>query len=155
MSTADFFEKTLDDGPPRDRYGRPMLFPRGHDPACPECAGKDSLFQPHRRWYTRSSSLSDMLADFGHIQKWRMRYLARSMGYNRDLAMLAAAGALVGAAWGGAVLRSLLLPDVEWRTPVLDLRLALFTVGIAVAAGLIAAIVPAVQSGRQVYVSKP
>ena len=64
------------------------------------------------------------------------------------LAMLAAAGALVGAAWGGAVLRSLLLPDIEWRTPVLDLRLAMFTVGIAVAAGLIAAIVPAVQSGR-------
>lgn len=91
MSTEDFFAKTQDDGPPRDRYGRPLLFPRGHDPECPECKGKDAMFQPHRRWYTRSSSLSDMLADFGHIQKWRMRYLARSMGYNRDLAMLAAA----------------------------------------------------------------
>lgn len=64
------------------------------------------------------------------------------------LAVLAGAGALLAAAWGGAALRTLLLPDVEWRTPVLDLRLTLFTIAVALAAGLIAAIVPAFQSAR-------
>lgn len=85
----DFFE--LPDGPPRDQYGRPLLMPAGHDPECPDCKGLPALQQPHRQWYTRSSSLSDMLTDFAHIHKWKMRYLARAMGYHRDLAMLAAA----------------------------------------------------------------
>ena len=48
---------------------------------------KDALREP----YTRASSLSDYLADFSHLWKWKFRYLARSLGQNRDLAMLAGA----------------------------------------------------------------
>jgi hypothetical protein len=78
----DFFEDApAPDGPPRDRYGRPMLFPRG----------ADQTNEKNRKPYTRASSLSDYLADFSHIWKWKMRYLARSLGQNRDLAMLAGA----------------------------------------------------------------
>jgi len=73
----DFFgDEAKPDGPPRDRYGRPLLIPR------------DST-DGERRWYTRASSLADMLADFSHIQKWKMRYLARSLGRHPDLAALA------------------------------------------------------------------
>ena len=73
--TEDFFAEILD-GPPRDRWGRPMLYPRG---------------SADRLAYTRASSLADYLADFSHIWKWKFRYLARSLGQNRDLAMLAGA----------------------------------------------------------------
>lgn len=68
----------LPDGPPRDRWGRPLLIPRGGTEA-------------DRQWYTRASSLADMISDFGFLHRWQMRYLARSMGHHRDLAMLAAA----------------------------------------------------------------
>ena len=76
--TDDFFEATAADGPPRDRYGRPMLIPRGME-----------ILDENRKPYTRASSLSDYLADYSHLWKWKMRYLARSLGQNRDLAMLA------------------------------------------------------------------
>lgn len=69
----DFF---ANDGPQRDRWGRPLLLPRG---------------ELERKPYTRSSSLSDYLADFSHIWKWKMRYLARGLGQHRDLALLAGA----------------------------------------------------------------
>lgn len=77
----DFFAKTVLDGPPRDRWGRPMLFPRG----------ADVTDDANRVPYTRASSLADYIADFYHIQTWKMRYLARSLGQNRDLAALAGA----------------------------------------------------------------
>jgi hypothetical protein len=85
--TDDFFDAPA--GPPRDRYGRPMLIPA--DKATREqilamtAEEKDALREP----YTRASSLSDYLADYSHLWKWKMRYLARSLGQNRDLAMLA------------------------------------------------------------------
>ncbi len=72
----DFFDEVKPDGPPRDRWGRPLLIPAG---------------ETERRAYTRASSLANMLADFGHIQTWRMRYLARSLGQHKDLAGLAGA----------------------------------------------------------------
>ncbi len=50
--------------------------------------------------------------------------------------------------WGGAALRRLLLPDVEWSTPAFDVRIALFTIAIAGAAGIIASLIPALQSSR-------
>lgn len=77
----DFFDEGLPDGPPRDQWGRPKLFPRGVDQSDPA----------NRKPYTRASSLSDYLADFAHIWKWKFRYLARSLGQNSDLAMLAGA----------------------------------------------------------------
>lgn len=71
--TEDFF---VPDGPERDRYGRPLLLPRGSD---------------ERKPYTRASSLADYLEDFAHLHTWEMRYLARELGRHRDLALLAAA----------------------------------------------------------------
>ena len=89
MSTPeDFFAL---DGPPRDRWGRPLLFPRGHDADCADCAGLSPDQQPHRTPYTRASSFADYLDDFSHLHTWEMRYLARGLGRHRDLAMLAAA----------------------------------------------------------------
>lgn len=98
----DFFEEQKPDGPRRDRYGRPLLIPRPHVPTdeilevrgetgsvCMACAKGDE--KGHRKAYTRASSLSDYLADFSHIWKWKFRYLARALGQNRDLAMLAGA----------------------------------------------------------------
>lgn len=72
----DFFD--VDDT--RDEEGRPRLIPRGMDP--------DST---PRVTYDRASSMSDYLLDTAHIQRWRMRYLARSLGMNEDLAALAGA----------------------------------------------------------------
>lgn len=50
--------------------------------------------------------------------------------------------------WGGTALRHLLLPDVEWTKPAFDIRIALFTLVVAGGAGLIASLVPALQSSR-------
>lgn len=88
----DFFtEGALPDGPPRDRYGRPMLVVKPHTTGlCSLCADKGDD-KGHRKPYTRASSLSDYLADFAHIWKWKFRYLTRAMGQNSDLAMLAGA----------------------------------------------------------------
>ena len=62
------------------------------------------------------------------------------------LALVAAAAALLVGTWGGAVLRSLLMPDIEWTGGVMHWRVALFTIAVSVAAGLAAGIVPAVQA---------
>ncbi len=62
-------------------------------------------------------------------------------------AIAASVAACVGW-WGGAALRHLLLPDVEWTKSAFDSRIALFTVAVAGGAGLIAALVPAMQSSR-------
>lgn len=65
--------------------------------------------------------------------------------------VLAAVGggvALVLAQWGGGVIRSTLIPDVLWTGSVFELRMVAFTVGVAILAGLLAGIPPAVQSTR-------
>ncbi|MFL5580093.1 MAG: ADOP family duplicated permease [Gemmatimonadaceae bacterium] len=64
------------------------------------------------------------------------------------LALLAAGAALVAGRWGGETLRALLLDGVEWQDPALDGRVALFTLGVALLAGVAAALVPALQSSR-------
>jgi hypothetical protein len=74
----DFFDEPVPDGPPRDRYGRPMLFPRG---------------ETERQPYTRASSLSDYLDDFYNVWKWKFRYLARELGQTRSRDLAAMAGA--------------------------------------------------------------
>ena len=62
------------------------------------------------------------------------------------LAAIAGAAALLAAVWGGNLLRSLLMPDIEWTGSVLDWRVAVFTVAVALLAGLAAGIIPAVQA---------
>lgn len=62
----------------RDRYGRPLLVPKGQPKSV-------------RAAYTRASSMADRVKDMQHINKWEKRYLARAMSNpaNRDLAELA------------------------------------------------------------------
>lgn len=73
---SEFFD--LDEGPARDRWGRPLLIPRGGTEA-------------DRRAYTRASSLADKISDFAFLHTWEMRYLARGLAQNMDLVRLAAA----------------------------------------------------------------
>ena len=63
-----------------------------------------------------------------------------------------AVAALVGWA-GGTALRAVMLPGVEWAHPVFDWRVALFTGAVAVASGLVAGLVPAIQASRPVLTS--
>lgn len=76
----DFFAP---DGPPRDRWGRPMLFPHGADQAD----------EGNRKPYTRASSLADYLDDFYNVWQWKFRYLARELGQTRSRDLAALAGA--------------------------------------------------------------
>ena len=62
------------------------------------------------------------------------------------LATIAALVALAMGAWGGALLRALVLPSVTWYESAFHWRVALFTGGVALLAGLVAGIVPAMQS---------
>jgi putative ABC transport system permease protein len=64
------------------------------------------------------------------------------------LALLAAVAATLVGWWGGTVLRSLLLPDIQWPDAVIHWRVVAFTFGVALAAGLGAGIIPAVQFSR-------
>ncbi len=65
------------------------------------------------------------------------------------LAVLATAGAMLIATWGGSALRTLLLPDIEWSHSVFDGRVAAFTaVAMGLVVGFIAAVVPALQASR-------
>lgn len=76
MEIGDFFD--LSEGPARDRYGRPLLIPRGGT-------------EEDRRWYTRASSLGEMLEDKYNVHKWELRYLAVGLSRRMDLVRLAAA----------------------------------------------------------------
>jgi predicted permease len=63
------------------------------------------------------------------------------------LALMAGLAATLAATWGGVVLRRILLPDVTWMRSPLDWRVLVAAAGTAVAAGVVAGLVPAVQSG--------
>jgi putative ABC transport system permease protein len=78
------------------------------------------------------------------VSRWRLVRLLTTE--TLLLALLAAAAAIVTAWWGGGMLRTLLLPNIEWIDSPLDFRVAVFAVGIALAAGLVAGLVPAIQS---------
>lgn len=64
------------------------------------------------------------------------------------LALVAGAAALFAAWWGGSLLRSLILPDVEWREAVVQWRVVAFAVATALLAGLVAGFIPAWQASR-------
>lgn len=76
----------------------------------------------------------------------RGRLISQLLTEGLVLTALAAAAAVPLAGWGGAVLRRLLLPDVQWARGVLDLRAVLFAVASATAVGLLAALTPVLQS---------
>ncbi len=64
------------------------------------------------------------------------------------LALAAGAAATLTAQWGGELLRALLLPNIEWIDSPLDLRVGVFTIAAAVATGLVAGIIPAIQASN-------
>jgi putative ABC transport system permease protein len=68
----------------------------------------------------------------------------------QSLLTAAAAGiaALVVATWSGALLRSLLFPEVHWGSGVIDWRVAAFTLAIALFAGLAAGLAPALRASN-------
>ena len=66
------------------------------------------------------------------------------------LALIAATAAVLTAWWGGATLRALLLSDVRFVDAPLDGRIVFFTLALALVAGLIAGIVPALQASNPV-----
>ncbi|MGE0158423.1 MAG: ADOP family duplicated permease [Gemmatimonadales bacterium] len=63
------------------------------------------------------------------------------------LASCGGALALLIAEWGGAVIRSILLPDVFFPHSALSPRLVLFTMVAALCSGLVAGVAPAIQTG--------
>lgn len=75
----DFFSMPEADVRRDEATGGPKLVPRGVDPA-----------SDIRAVYTRASYMADFLEKKDHIHKWEMRYLAKAMGQNEDLAALAA-----------------------------------------------------------------
>jgi putative ABC transport system permease protein len=62
------------------------------------------------------------------------------------LALVAAAAAVAAAHWGGALLRALLMPKIEWADSPIDWRVLAFAFTAALIAGGLAGLVPAVQA---------
>ena len=76
----DPFGDAIVDETPRDRYGRPKLISLRDD------VPKD---KDGRTAYTRASTLASYIENDAHITRWKMRYLARGIAWNPDLAALA------------------------------------------------------------------
>ncbi|MFL5614881.1 MAG: ADOP family duplicated permease [Gemmatimonadaceae bacterium] len=64
------------------------------------------------------------------------------------LALISATAAVLAARWGGAMLRTLLLPNVHFIDAPMDARIVAFTFALAIAAGLVAGVVPALQASN-------
>lgn len=78
------------------------------------------------------------------ISGWRLARLL--VTESALLALLAGVAALIAAAWGGGLLRELLMPEIEWAENPLHWRVLLFGLVGAVGAGIAAGLVPALQS---------
>lgn len=64
------------------------------------------------------------------------------------IAALGGVAALAVTVWGSAVLRESILPTVQWGSDGMTLRVVAFVIGTTLVAGLMAGVVPAIQSGR-------
>jgi predicted permease len=78
----------------------------------------------------------------------RARLIAMLIVETLLLALLAGAAALLVASWVGAALRRTLFPDVAWHGSPLDTRVALFAAIVAIGAGLLAGVPPALRAAR-------
>lgn len=78
----------------------------------------------------------------------RARLISQLLSETIVLALLSSGVALFVAHTAGTTLRRLLLPDIQWGTAVVDVRLALFTIVLALASGLLVGLVPAIQYSR-------
>jgi predicted permease len=78
----------------------------------------------------------------------RTRLLAMLLTHSLLLAILGGLAALLLAGWGGAAVRAVLLPDVDWTASPLNARVLLFTAFITIATGVITGLLPAAFSAR-------
>ena len=78
----------------------------------------------------------------------RGRLLVQLLTESMLLAVLGAIAGLIVARWGGTILRSAMLPDVEWPSVLADGRILLFTAGAAMLVGLLTGIAPALLARR-------
>lgn len=76
----------------------------------------------------------------------RSRLIALIVTESVLLSLVAGAGAIAAAQWGGALMRALLMPDVGWAESPLDWRVLLFALAAALIAGTLAGLVPALRS---------
>lgn len=78
----------------------------------------------------------------------RARLLSQLMIESSVLAFISSGVALAVALVGATLLRKLMLPDVQWSEGAVNPRVALFTVVLALFAGFVAGLIPAVQASR-------
>ena len=83
----------------------------------------------------------------------RARLLTQLLSESTLFAIVGGAVGVLIAEWGGGILRAVLLPDVEWTSTVLDLRVVAVTVILALAAGLLTGLAPMRQLSRADVVS--
>ena len=76
----------------------------------------------------------------------RRRLIAMLVVEGMLLAIVASVGALFAAWWGGALLRTLLLPDVHWASSPMQGRVLAFALAITLVVGFATGLVPALQS---------
>ena len=62
------------------------------------------------------------------------------------LALVATVAALAAASWGGALLRTLLMPEVHFADSPLQWQVFLFAIGVAAVAGVMSGLIPALQA---------
>lgn len=79
----------------------------------------------------------------------RMRLIGRIVLEGAMLGLLGGAAALAVAHWGGGALRRVLLPDVAWNEFGLDRTVIVATTALALLAGILSALVPALQAARR------
>ncbi len=78
----------------------------------------------------------------------RARLLGQLLTESVLLGLMGGAAGLLVAHWGGGILRATLLPNVDWSAGTLDTRLLLATTAVAILAGILAGLAPAVQASR-------
>jgi putative ABC transport system permease protein len=64
------------------------------------------------------------------------------------LAMFGTVAGLIVAGWGGAVLRTAILPDVEWPSVIADARMLMFSATAAIVVGVLTGLAPALLARR-------
>ena len=80
IDASSFFAAISENDARRSGSGNPLIVLPTHE-------GRDD---PMRVEYSRASGLADNVENKDHIHKWEMRYLAKALGQNEDLAALAA-----------------------------------------------------------------
>ena len=78
----------------------------------------------------------------------RTRLVAMLLTHSLLLALLGGLAAVLLAGWGGALVRAVLLPDVDWTSSPLNARVLLFTAFITIATGVLTGLLPAAFSAR-------